>query len=80
LVDRELTSFAGVTNDASLLIDSGKLRPAVSASRFTEEICPLLSRVDGVGRDVVSLPIINVWNGASSAPALRIRGFRLGFH
>jgi hypothetical protein len=36
--------------------------------------------VDGIGSDVVSLPIMNVWNGASSAPALRVRGFRLGFH
>jgi PmbA protein len=80
MVDPELTSFTGVTRDASFLIESGQLGPAVTASRFTEEIFPVLSRVDGIGSDVVSLPIMNVWNGASSAPALRVRGFRLGFH
>lgn len=80
MVDPALTSFTGVTRDASFLIESGQLGPAVTASRFTEEIFPVLSRVDGIGNDVVSLPIMNVWNGASSAPALRVRGFRLGFH
>jgi predicted Zn-dependent protease len=79
MVDPELTSFTGVTRDASFQIESGQLGRAVQASRFTEEIFGVLSRVDGVGRDVVSLPIMNVWNGASSAPALRVRDFQLGF-
>jgi predicted Zn-dependent protease len=79
LVDPEVTSFTGVTRDASFQIESGQLGRSLQASRFTEEIFPVLSRVDGVGSDLVSLPIMNVWNGASSAPALRVRGFQLGF-
>ncbi|MGC1405822.1 MAG: metallopeptidase TldD-related protein, partial [Candidatus Dormiibacterota bacterium] len=80
LVDPETTSFTGVTRDAAFLIQSGRLGPAVTQSRFTEEIFALLSRVDGVGNQLISQPIMNVWNGCSSAPALRVRGFRLGFH
>jgi predicted Zn-dependent protease len=80
LVDPEASSFTGVTRDAAFLIQSGRIGPAVTQSRFTEEIFGLLSRVDGVGNRLISQPIMNVWNGCSSAPALRVRGFRLGFH
>jgi PmbA protein len=36
------------------------------------------ARVDGVGRDSLSQPLMNVFNGSASSPALRVRGFSLG--
>jgi len=51
----------------------------VANGRFTEQVFGALSRADGVGKDLVSQPIPNVWNGCVTAPALRVRGFHLGF-
>lgn len=79
MIDPESTAFTGVTRDACFRIADGRVGSPVSQSRFSEEILPLLGRCDGVGDTLVSQPLMNVWNGAASAPALRIRGFRFGF-
>ncbi len=79
LIDSETSAFTGVTRDACFEIREGRVGTALTQSRFSEEILPVLSRCDAVGDTLVSQPLMNVWNGVASAPALRIRGFRLGF-
>jgi predicted Zn-dependent protease len=79
MVDPEASTFTGVTRDAAFRIRGGRLAGPVASSRFTEEVLGILSRTDGVGSQLISQPIMNVWNGAASAPSLRVRGFRLGF-
>ncbi|MGC8474588.1 MAG: metallopeptidase TldD-related protein, partial [Candidatus Dormibacteria bacterium] len=79
MVDPEASTFTGVTRDAAFRIRGGRLAGPVASSRFTEEVLGILSRTDGVGSQLISQPIMNVWNGVASAPSLRVRGFRLGF-
>ena len=79
LVDGEQSSITGVSRDAAFRIRDGALGPPVANGRFTEQVFGALSRADGVGKDLVSQPIPNVWNGCVTAPALRVRGFHLGF-
>jgi|GEM_PF-4904412 predicted Zn-dependent protease len=79
MIDPEKSSFTGVTRDASFRIQDGKLGEALKQSRFSEEVFGVLARVDGLGRNLVSQPLMNVWNGSASAPAIRVRGFHLGF-
>ncbi len=79
MVDPETSAFTGVTRDAAFRIRGGRLAGPVASSRFTEEVLGILSRTDGVGSQLLSQPIMNVWNGVASAPSLRVRGFRLGF-
>ncbi len=79
MVDPEASTFTGVTRDAAFRIREGRLAGPVASSRFTEEVLGIMRRTDGVGSQLVSQPIMNVWNGVASAPSLRVRGFRLGF-
>ena len=79
MIDPESTAFTGVTRDSCFRISEGRVGGPVTQSRFSEEILPVLSRCDGVGDVLVSQPIMNVWNGVASAPALRVRDFHLGF-
>lgn len=79
MIDPERSSFTGVTRDASFRIQDGRIGEALRQSRFSEEIFGILSRVDGIGNRLVSQPLMNIWNGSASAPAIRVRGFHLGF-
>jgi predicted Zn-dependent protease len=78
LVDRPSATITGVSRDGCFLIDNGVLGPAVAGARFTQSIVDFLSTVDGVADVQRSQPVMNVWNGAVSAPAVRGHGFRFG--
>lgn len=78
LVDRAASLITGVTRDACFLIADGALGQPVDGVRFTQSVLGFLATVDAVGREVRSQPVMNVWNGATSAPAVRGARFRLG--
>ncbi|MFI5914054.1 TldD/PmbA family protein [Dactylosporangium sp. NPDC051541] len=78
LVDRVAGTITGVSRDGCFLIENGRLAAPVAGARFTHSVLDLLATVDGVGSQVRSQPVMNVWNGAVSAPALRGHGFRFG--
>lgn len=78
LVDRNASTITGVTRDACFEIVDGKLGRPAAGMRFTQSVLGLLAGVDAVGDRVRSVPLMNVWNGSASAPAVRARGFRLG--
>ncbi|WP_410813350.1 TldD/PmbA family protein [Micromonospora sp. 067-2] len=78
LVDRVAGTITGVSRDACFLIEDGRLARPVAGARFTHSVLDLLSTVDGVGAALRSQPVMNVWNGAATAPALRGHGFRFG--
>lgn len=78
LVDRTDGTFTGVTRDACFLIENGRLADPLEGMRFTESVLSCLAGVRAVGREVRSQPVMNVWNGAASAPPVRIAAFRLG--
>ncbi len=78
LVDPTATTITGVTRDACFEIRDGELAVPLTGMRFTQSVLGLLATVDGIGADVRSSPLMNVWNGAISAPAIRGHGFRLG--
>lgn len=78
LVDRTASTITGVTRDACFLIEDGVLTSPVSTGRFTQSVLEFLATVDGVGDALRSQPVMNVWNGAVSAPALRGHEFRFG--
>lgn len=78
VVDRAATTLTGVSRDACFAIVDGRLAGPVAGARFTESVFGALDRVDGVGAEVLSQPLMNVFNGAVTAPALRVRGFRFG--
>jgi PmbA protein len=78
LVDRITGTITGVTRDACFLIENGKLTTPLNGMRFTESVLGVLAGVEGIGSDVRSQPIPNVWNGAISAPSVRAAAFRLG--
>ena len=78
LVDRAATTITGVTRDACFEIDGGRLGRPLNGMRFTQSVLGLLTTVDGVGNRLRSVPVMNVFNGATTAPALRAHGFRLG--
>jgi hypothetical protein len=46
--------------------------------RFTESVLAVLAGVQATGSRVRSQPVMNVWNGAVSAPPVRAAAFRLG--
>jgi PmbA protein len=50
----------------------------VLGGRFTESVIGALQRTDAIGSELISQPVMNVWNGCASAPAIRVRGFRFG--
>ncbi len=78
LVDRQAGTITGVSRDACFLIEDGVLGRPVDTGRFTQSVLDFLGTVDGVGDTVLSQPVMNVWNGSVSAPALRGHGFRFG--
>ncbi|WP_034593456.1 TldD/PmbA family protein [Hamadaea tsunoensis] len=78
LVDRLTATITGVSRDGCFLIEDGKLAQPVAGARFTHSILDFLSTVDGVGAARRSQPVMNVWNGSVTAPALRGHGFRFG--
>jgi PmbA protein len=78
LVDAEAGTVVGTSRDGCFLIEDGKLTAGLRTGRFTESVLGALARTDGIGSRLISLPVPNVWNGCSSAPAIRVRGFRFG--
>jgi PmbA protein len=78
LVDRVAGTITGVTRDACFLIEDGRLTTPLDGMRFTESVLTVLAGVQDIGAQVRSQPIMNVWNGAVSAPAVRTAAFRLG--
>jgi PmbA protein len=78
LVDAEAGTVAGTSRDGCFLIEDGKVTAGLRTGRFTESVLGALARTDGIGSRLISLPVPNVWNGCSSAPAIRVRGFRFG--
>lgn len=78
LVDRVTATITGVSRDGCFLIEDGRLVAPVAGARFTHSILDFLGTVDGVGSARRSQPVMNVWNGAVTAPALRGHGFRFG--
>ncbi|MCY1136994.1 TldD/PmbA family protein [Actinoplanes sp. Pm04-4] len=78
LVDRVTGTITGVSRDGCFLIENGRLAAPVAGARFTHSVLDLLSTVDGLGSELRSQPVMNVWNGAATAPALRGHKFRFG--
>lgn len=78
LVDRVAGTITGVTRDACFLIEDGRLTAPLDGMRFTESVLTVLAGVQAVGAEVKSQPVMNVWNGAVSAPPVRCAAFRLG--
>jgi predicted Zn-dependent protease len=78
LVDRVAGTITGVTRDACFLIENGRLAAPLDGMRFTESVLGVLAGVQATGSQVRSQPVMNVWNGAVSAPAVRAAAFRLG--
>jgi predicted Zn-dependent protease len=78
LVDRAAGTITGVTRDACFEISGGALRRPLNGMRFTQSVLTLLGTVDGIGDRQRSVPVMNVWNGSTTAPAIRAHGFRLG--
>lgn len=78
VVDPIRTTLTGVARDAVWRIENGRLTTPLTGGRWTESVLGVLSRVDGISRGVATQPLANVWNGAVTAPALRVRGFRFG--
>jgi predicted Zn-dependent protease len=78
LVDESASTITGVSRDACFLIEDGRLTRPVDTGRFTQSVLGFLETVDGVADTVRSQPVMNVWNGCVSAPAIRGHGFRFG--
>ncbi len=79
LTDRQSAAITGVSRDGCFLIEDGRLGQPVRGARFTQPVLEFLATVDGVGNELRSQPIMNVWNGVVTAPAVRGHGFRFGF-
>ncbi|HEX2902629.1 MAG TPA: TldD/PmbA family protein [Jatrophihabitans sp.] len=78
LVDRQASTITGVSRDGCFLIRDGRLAEPVATGRFTQSVLDFLASVDGVADRVRSQPVMNVWNGSASAPAVRGHRFRFG--
>jgi PmbA protein len=78
LVDAEAGTVVGTSRDGCFRIEDGKLTAGLYSGRFTESVLGALARTDAVGSELITQPVPNVWNGCSSAPAIRVRGFRFG--
>jgi predicted Zn-dependent protease len=77
-VDATATTITGVTRDACFVIEDGRLTKPLAGMRFTESLLGVLGRAEAVASELRSLTAMNVWNSATSAPALRTGAFRLG--
>ena len=78
LVDRTAGTITGVTRDACFEIVDGRLGRPLAGMRFTQSVLSVLATVDGVADVARTIPAMNVWNGCTTAPAIRAHGFRLG--
>ena len=78
LVDAEAGTVVGTSRDGCFLIEDGRLTTGLATGRFTESVLGALARTDGIGSQLISQPVPNVWNGCITAPAIRVRGFRFG--
>lgn len=78
MVDRTAGTITGVTRDACFEIVDGRLGRALTGMRFTQSVLALLATVDGIADVARTIPAMNVWNGCTTAPAIRAHGFRLG--
>jgi PmbA protein len=78
VVDAETGTVLGTTRDACFRIEDGRRTAPLAGGRFTESVLGALRRTDGIGARLVSQPVMNVWNGCVTAPAIRVRGFRFG--
>jgi PmbA protein len=78
VVDAARGTITGVTRDACFRIRGGALAEPIAGMRFTQSVLDVLAATDDVGRQRRSSPIMNVWNSAATAPALRSHGFRFG--
>jgi PmbA protein len=78
LVDAQAGTVVGTSRDGCFRIENGKLTAGLATGRFTESVLGALARTDGVGAQLITQPVPNVWNGCASAPAIRVRGFRFG--
>ena len=78
LVDAEAGTIVGTSRDGCFLIENGKVTTGLATGRFTESVVQALARTDGIGAELITQPVPNVWNGCVSAPAIRVRGFRFG--
>ncbi len=78
VVDAETGTVLGTTRDACFRIEDGRRTAPLADGRFTENVLGALRRTDGIGARLVSQPVMNVWNGCVTAPAIRVRGFRFG--
>ncbi|MHA3701123.1 TldD/PmbA family protein [Jatrophihabitans sp. YIM 134969] len=78
VVDPVRTTLTGVARDAVWRIENGRLTTPLTGGRWTESVLGVLSRVDGISSEVSAQAIPNIWNGAVTAPALRVRGFTFG--
>ncbi|MGN6242443.1 MAG: metallopeptidase TldD-related protein [Motilibacteraceae bacterium] len=78
LVDPTTGTITGVTRDACFEIRDGRLTRPLAGMRFTESVLDLLAGVDGVGCERRTAPLMNVFNGSSTAPAIRTHRMRLG--
>ncbi|GAA0432468.1 TldD/PmbA family protein [Leifsonia naganoensis] len=77
-VDPVTSTITGVSRDACYMIENGRIAYPVESTRFTASVLGALARVDGVGAASLSQPLMNVFNGSATAPAIRVRGFALG--
>jgi predicted Zn-dependent protease len=78
LVDRVAGTITGITRDACFRIEDGRLAQPLHGMRFTQSVPALLAGVLAVGSEIRSQPVLNVWNGATSAPPVRAAAFRFG--
>ncbi|HEY2273366.1 MAG TPA: metallopeptidase TldD-related protein [Jatrophihabitantaceae bacterium] len=78
LVDRTAGTITGVTRDACFVIENGRLTTPLQGMRFTQSVLACLAGVEAIGCEVRSQPVMNVWNGATSAPPVRAAAFRFG--
>ncbi|KRE60796.1 metallopeptidase TldD-related protein [Nostocoides sp. Soil756] len=78
VIDPETTTLTGGSRDACFLVEEGRLAQPVAPARFSESVFGALARVDAIGSEILAQPLMNVWNGCVSAPAVRVRGFRFG--
>jgi predicted Zn-dependent protease len=74
LIDPRELLLTGMTRNGTFRIENGRVTHALKNLRFTESLVRALSRVRGVGRDLVVSGAL--FEGEMIAPALCIDGFR----
>jgi len=69
------TVFTGMTRDGTFLIENGKITKPIKNLRFTQSILEALANADLIGSKAKAVKSM-YGASATSAPALRIQGFR----